>query len=80
VSRALRLLPVVVLECALAFGCMATILGGSFYPMALACALLSLVLARFPDVGPVVFGGVFALGLFVPGWRYSRARQAGKSR
>jgi serine/threonine-protein kinase len=69
----LRLLPVVVLECGVAFGCMAAILGGSFYPMALACAVLSLVLAVFPDVGPAAFGATFAAGLLVPGLRYARA-------
>jgi serine/threonine-protein kinase len=69
----LRLLPVVVLECAVAFGCMAAILGGSFYPMALACALLSLVLAVFPEVGPAAFGVTFAVGLLVPGLRYARS-------
>jgi serine/threonine-protein kinase len=67
------LLPVLVLECGLAFGCMAVILGGSFYVMALLCALLSLVLVVWPDAGPVVFGTVFAIGLFVPGWKHSRA-------
>ncbi len=73
----LRLLPVVVLECGVAFGCMAAILGGSFYPMALACTLLSLVLAVFPDVGPAAFGATFAIGLLVPGLRYARSDERG---
>ena len=66
------LLPVLVLECGLAFGCMAVILGGSFYVMALLCALLSVVLVMWPNAGPAVFGAVFGIGLFVPGWKHSR--------
>jgi predicted Ser/Thr protein kinase len=69
------LLPVLVLECGLAFGCMSAILGGSFYSMTLACGALSLLLAFFPRVGALVFGVVFFVGLFVPGWRYSRAAE-----
>jgi eukaryotic-like serine/threonine-protein kinase len=67
-----KLLPLVVLECGLSFGCMAAILGGSFYVMAIVCALLSLLLAHDIDVGPLIFGVAFAVGLSVPGWRYSR--------
>ena len=51
---------------------MAAILGGSFYAMALVRALLSLLLAVAPDVGPVIFGVAFAAGLSVPGSKYSR--------
>jgi hypothetical protein len=67
-----QLLPLVVLECGMAAGCMAAILGGSFYVMAAACAALAVVLAVAPSVGPAVFGAVFAVSLFVPGWKYSR--------
>ncbi len=67
-----RLLPLVVLQCGLAAGCMATILGGSFYVLAAACAVLAVVLAVEPTVGPAIFGVVFGIGLFVPGWRFSR--------
>ena len=67
-----RLLPLVVLQCGLAAGCMATILGGSFYVLAAACAALALVLAVDPSFGPAIFGVVFGIGLFVPGWRFSR--------
>jgi hypothetical protein len=67
-----KLLPLVVLECGFAFGCMAAVLGGSFYGMALACALLALVMAHEPLVGPIAFGAAFAIGLGLPGWRYAR--------
>ncbi len=70
-----KLFPLVVLECALAFGCMSAVLGGSFYGMALACTLLALLLALEPgelNLGFVLFGTLFAIGLFIPGWKYSR--------
>jgi hypothetical protein len=67
-----RLLPLVVLQCGLAAGCMAAILGGSFYVLAAACAALALVLAVEQTFGPAIFGVVFGIGLFIPGWRFSR--------
>jgi serine/threonine-protein kinase len=73
------LLPVLVLECGLAFGCMAIVLGGSFYGMALACGLLSLLATFFPRVGTVAFALVFAPMLFLTGWKYSRAALKGRS-
>jgi serine/threonine-protein kinase len=71
-----RLLPLVVLECGLAAGCMAAILGGSFYVLAAACAALAVLLADEPSFGPAIFGVVFGIGLFVPGWRFSRRQAA----
>jgi hypothetical protein len=67
-----RLLPLVVLQCGLAAGCMAAILGGSFYVLTAACAALAVLLAVEPTFGPAIFGVVFGIGLFVPGWRFSR--------
>ena len=67
----LQLLPVAVLECALAFGCMAAILGGSFYPMAVLCFVLSILLTLVPQIGPIAFGSAFALGLLIPGLKFS---------
>ncbi len=67
-----QLLPLVVLQCGAAAGCMAAILGGSFYVMAAACAALALLLAVAPRIGPAIFGVVFAVSLFVPGWTFSR--------
>lgn len=69
------LLPLVVLQCGFAFGCMAIILGGSFYGMALACTIVSLIMAVEPRIGPIVFGATFAVGLFWAGWRYSKLTQ-----
>ncbi len=82
------LLPLVMLEFGLAFGCMAVILGGSFYGMSAACLLMAVVQTAVsllgnwwpPDVsnwatavGVALFGVVFFVGLFVPGRKYSRA-------
>jgi serine/threonine-protein kinase len=67
-----QLLPLVVLQCGAAAGCMAAILGGSFYVMAAACAALAVLLAVAPRIGPAIFGVVFAVSLFVPGWKFSR--------
>jgi hypothetical protein len=72
----LRLLPVVVLECGLAFGCMAAVLGGSYYGTALVVAALSLAVAAWPGVGPLAFGVAFAAGLLGPGWQYVRGPAA----
>jgi len=68
----LHLLPVAILECGFAFGCMAAILGGSFFPMAGLCFALSLLLTLMPQIGPVAFGLAFAIGLAIPGWKFSR--------
>jgi eukaryotic-like serine/threonine-protein kinase len=73
------LLPVLVLECGLAFGCMAIILGGSFYGLALSCGLLSVLLTFFPRFGTLVFAAVFAPALFLTGWKYSRAATKGRA-
>jgi hypothetical protein len=66
----LQVLPVVVLECGLGFGCMAAILGGSFHGMALACLLCAFMLALVPGLGPAAFGVVFGVGLMIPAWKY----------
>jgi serine/threonine-protein kinase len=68
----LRVLPVVVLECGLGFGCMAAILGGSFHGLGLACLLSAFMLALVPDLGPAGFGVVFAVGLMIPAWKYRK--------
>lgn len=73
--RPMELLPVAALEIGISFGCFAAILGGSFYVMAFACAVVALLLTVAPDLGPVVFGAVLGGGLFMTGWRVSRQPQ-----
>ncbi len=68
----LQVLPVVVLECGLGFGCMAAILGGSFHGLGIACLLSAFVLSLAPSLGPASFGVVFAAGLMIPAWKYRK--------
>jgi serine/threonine-protein kinase len=76
-AEAWALLTTPFLMLAVGFGCTAAILGGSFYVLAVACAGLAVLTAVRPDASPLVFGTVFGLGLFVPGWRFSRAAGPG---
>jgi serine/threonine-protein kinase len=74
-----RLLPMVLLEAAVGFGCTAVILGGSFYVLALTTALLALLDASDTVVtNPLLFGMVFSAGLFVAGWKFARRASATK--
>jgi serine/threonine-protein kinase len=66
------LLPILVLEGAIAFGCMATILGGSFYVMALACVGTAVLEAAWPKVGPLISAAVCSPALCWLGWKYWR--------
>jgi serine/threonine-protein kinase len=66
------LLPILVLEAAVAFGCMATILGGSFYVMA-AASLATAVLETFwAEPGPLISAAFCSPALFWLGWKYWR--------
>jgi hypothetical protein len=78
----LQVLPFVVLECGLGFGCMAAILGGSFYLTGLTCVAMALILAAFEASSAVslLFGFLFAIGLIVPAWTYSRGEAASAPR
>ena len=67
-----HLLPLVVLECGCGFGCMAAILGGLVLRDGRGLRRAALLLAVAPGVGPAGLRAVFAVGLFIPGWKYSR--------
>jgi hypothetical protein len=67
-----KLLAIGMLEIALAFGCMAAVLGGSFYPLAAVCAAMSFVVALAPRVAPLLIGLALSIGLVFPGLKYSR--------
>jgi serine/threonine-protein kinase len=75
-GEAWRLFAELLLDVGVGFGCTAALLGGSFYVMALVCAFLAVLRYLFPELNPVVYGFVFAAGLFVPGWRYSRINRS----
>jgi serine/threonine-protein kinase len=67
-----KLLPILVLEAAFAFGCMATILGGSFYVMAAASLATAVLEAIWPEAGPLISAAVGSPALFWLGWKYWR--------
>ena len=70
------LLPILVLEAAIAFGSVATILGGSFYVMAAACLATAALEAAWPEAGPLISAAVCSPALFWLGWKYRRHRGA----
>jgi serine/threonine-protein kinase len=64
--------PILILELAVAMGCIAALLGGSFYVMAVACVLTAVLEALWPQGGPLVSGVFCSPTLFWVGWKYSR--------
>jgi hypothetical protein len=74
-----RLLPVVLVEAAVGFGCTAVILGGSFYLLALTTAFVALLTAvDAAHANALLFGIIFSGGLFVAGWKFARRAKAGR--
>ena len=71
------LLPLLVLEAAVAFGCMATILGGSFYVIAAACLATAFLEAIWPGPGPLISATAGSPALFWLGWKYWRRAAPG---
>ncbi|MCA9071846.1 MAG: hypothetical protein KDA84_23120, partial [Planctomycetaceae bacterium] len=70
-------------ECAIVFTCMAFVLGGSYYHVSLVCAFAAILIALFPQIGPVLFGTVFSLGLVYPTlkhWRSSTQKSRSDNR
>jgi serine/threonine-protein kinase len=67
-----RVFAMSILEFGIGFGCTAVILGGSFYVLSVLCAFLAVLAAVKPDLSPLVFGGIFAIGLFFSGWKFYR--------
>jgi serine/threonine-protein kinase len=72
----MSLLPVVVLQCAVAIGCISVILGGTFRLLAVAVAAMTPVLVLAPAVGPLLFGTVFGVALYSIGRRFARGQPA----
>ncbi len=70
------LLPILVLEAGVVFGSVATILGGSFYLMALACFATALLEAFWPEGGTLISAAVCSPALFWLGWKYRRRAPA----
>ena len=70
----LTLSPVLALSSGMVFLVKAGILSGSFYLQAGALFLTSVIMARWPDYGLVVFGVVSGLCFVLPGLKYHRQR------
>jgi tRNA A-37 threonylcarbamoyl transferase component Bud32 len=68
--------PILILELAVVTGCLAALLGGSFYVMTAACVGTAVLEALWPEVGPLVSGVFCSPALFWLGWKYSRRRSA----
>jgi serine/threonine-protein kinase len=68
--------PILVLEFAVATGCIAALLGGSFYVMAAACVGTAVLEALWPEVGPLISGVFCSPALFWLGWKYSRGSKS----
>jgi hypothetical protein len=64
--------PILVLEAAVATGCMAALLGGSFYVMTAACLATAVLESLWPEVGRLISGVFCSPALFWVGWKYSR--------
>jgi serine/threonine-protein kinase len=63
---------ILVLELAVAMGCIAALLGSSFYVMAAACVFTAVLEALWPQAGPLISGVFCSPALFWVGWKYSR--------
>jgi serine/threonine-protein kinase len=71
----LQLTPVLAVVAGMVFLFMAGTVSGWFYVAALLCFVAALPMALLPAVAPTLFGLVSALGFFVPGLKYYRARR-----
>jgi serine/threonine-protein kinase len=70
----LRLSPILAVCAGMVFLFKAGTLSGWFYVAAAVTFLTAVPMALFPQVGPLMFGAVSALGFFVPGVKYYRQR------
>ena len=64
--------PILILELAIATGCVAALLGGSLYVMTAACVVTAVLESLWPEVGPLISAVVCSPALFWVGWKYSR--------
>jgi serine/threonine-protein kinase len=74
----LKLSPVLAVLAGMVFLVKAGMLAGWFYLAAAACFVTAVLMAIFPDVGLLLFGGVSAVCFFYPGLKYYRQRQEGQ--
>ena len=68
----MELFPMAVLEAGVGMGAVGILLGGSLNFMPFACIIVALLLAWKPEAGPILFGTVFGVAMFIQGYRYTR--------
>jgi serine/threonine-protein kinase len=73
-AEPMQVLPLWLLLLSMTTGAAAIILRGTFYLLAVLCALSAVVIAVAPVVGPVVFGTAYVIGVFVPAWKNTRSK------
>jgi eukaryotic-like serine/threonine-protein kinase len=69
--------PILVLELGVVTGCIAVLLGGSFYVITAACFTTAVLEALWPEAGPIISGVICCPALFWLGWKHvprNRAR------
>jgi serine/threonine-protein kinase len=71
----LRLTPILAVIAGMTFVVKAGMLSGWFYLWAALQFLSTIPIARWPDIGPLIFGGVTAVSFFIPGMIYHRQRK-----
>jgi serine/threonine-protein kinase len=71
----LTLSPVLAIAAGMVFTMKAGTLTGWFYVAAALCFVTAIPMALFPQIGPLLFGLVSAVGFFVPGLKYYRQRR-----
>jgi serine/threonine-protein kinase len=71
----LSLTPLLAVIAGMVFVVKAGMLSGWFYLWAALLFLSTIPIARWPDVGPLIFGVVTAVSFFIPGLIYHRQRQ-----
>ena len=73
------LVPIVQLATAAAFACMAVVLGGEFFIMAIPCAVLAFVMPLFSEWTFLIYGLSLTAGMFLPFIRYNAQHKASDS-
>jgi serine/threonine-protein kinase len=71
---ALTLSPILAVVAGIVFVIKAGMLSGSFYFYAAACFATALLMSRYGEIGPLLFGIVSAASFFFPGLKYYRQR------
>ena len=74
-----KLLPIVLLQIGVAFACMATILRGEFFLIAIFCGVMALLSPWLMDVIFLVMGFSISVGFWLPGYRLRQLQKTASS-